>query len=70
MRDPATQGRLIEIYFSVVQRKLLTPDDTDDLDTLAERLHAFEDRYNQVAEPFDWRFNTDDLHRLLQRLKP
>jgi transposase len=60
----------VEIFFSVVQRKLLTPDDTDDLDTLAERLHAFEHRYNAAAEPFDWRFNTDDLHRLLQRIKP
>jgi len=60
----------IEIYFSVTQRKLLTPDDSDDLATLAERIQAFEQRYNNTAEPFDWRFNTDDLHRLLQRLKP
>ena len=60
----------IEIYFSVVQRKLLTPDDVDDLATLAERIQAFEQRYNDAATPFDWRFNTDDLHRLLQRLKP
>jgi transposase len=60
----------IEIYFSVVQRKLLTPDDVDDLITLAERIEAFEHRYNAAAEPFDWRFNTDDLHQLLQRLKP
>jgi hypothetical protein len=58
-----------EIYFSVIQRKLLTPDDTDDLATLAERIQAFKHRDNQAAEPFDWRFNTDDLHRLLQRLK-
>jgi len=60
----------IEIYFSVVQRKVLTPDDVDDLTTLAERIHAFEHRYNDAAQPFDWRFNTDDLHRLLHRLKP
>jgi transposase len=60
----------IEIYFSVVQRKLLTPDDVDDLITLAERIEAFEHRYNAAAEPFDWRFNTDDLHQLLQPLKP
>jgi DDE superfamily endonuclease len=60
----------VEIYFSVIQRKLLTPDDVDDLATLAERIEAFEQRYNTAATPFDWRFNTDDLHRLLQRLKP
>jgi uncharacterized protein YdaL len=60
----------VEIYFSVIQRKLLTPDDVDDLATLAEHIEAFERRYNTAATPFDWRFNTDDLHRLLQRLRP
>jgi transposase len=60
----------IEIYFSILQRKLLTPDDSDDLITLSERILAFEKRYNATAEPFDWRFNRDDLHRLLQRLHP
>jgi hypothetical protein len=60
----------IEVYFSIIQRKLITPDDSDDLITLAERILAFEQRYNNTAEPFDWRFNRDDLHRLLQRLHP
>ena len=60
----------VEIYYSVIQRKLLTPDDVDDLATLAERIQAFEQRYNAAATPFDWTFNTDDLNRLLQRLKP
>lgn len=58
----------IEIYFSVIQRKLLTPDDFPDLGTLAERIHAFENRYNTTARPFDWRFNRRDLQRLLTRL--
>jgi transposase len=58
----------IEIYFSIVQRKLLTPDDVDDLATLADRLHRFEDRYNGTAEPFDWRFNRSGLNQLLTRL--
>jgi transposase len=60
----------IEIYYSVVQRKVLTPDDNDDLLTLGERLLAFEQRYNATAEPFDWTFNRDDLHRMLKRLHP
>ena len=58
----------IEIYFSVVQRKLLTPDDATNLTVLAERLTAFETRYNQAAQPFDWRFDRDDLDRLLDRI--
>ncbi len=60
----------VEIYFSILQRKLLTPDDSDDLITLAERILAFEQRYNAAAEPCDWRFNRDDLNRLVQRLHP
>jgi transposase len=58
----------IEIYFSVVQRKLLTPDHAANLNILAERLTAFEARYNEAARPFDWRFNRDDLDQLLNRI--
>jgi hypothetical protein len=58
----------VEIYFSVVQRKLLTPDDFANLNILAERLTAFEHRYNDAARPFDWRFNRDDLNRLIDRI--
>jgi len=58
----------IEIYFSVVQRKLLTPDHVANRKVLAEQLTAFENRYNQAAQPFDWRFNRDDLNKLLDRI--
>jgi hypothetical protein len=43
----------IEIYFSVVQRKLLTPDNVASLEQLAEQITAFEARYNHAAQPFD-----------------
>jgi hypothetical protein len=58
----------IEIYFSVVQRKVITPNDFADLDVLAERLLAFQQRYERVAEPFAWKFTRHDLDRLLSRL--
>jgi hypothetical protein len=58
----------IEIYFSIVQRKLLTPNDFDNLAVVARRLNEFEHHYNQIAEPFDWRFSGSDLRQLLQRL--
>jgi hypothetical protein len=45
----------IEVYFSVVQRKLLTPNDFADLSALAESLLAFELRYERDAEPFSWK---------------
>ncbi len=56
-----------EIYFSVVQRKVVTPNDFPDLDTLEQHLLAFGRRYEQIAAPFQWRFTRDDLHKLLAK---
>jgi hypothetical protein len=58
----------VEVYFSVIQRKLLTPDDFGDLDSLAEQILAFEQHYNATARTFDWRFTRTDLNQLLTRL--
>ena len=57
-----------EIVFSIVQRKVLNPNDFDDLDQIRHRLAGFEHRYNAVAEPFHWTFGRDDLDKLLARL--
>ncbi len=59
-----------EIYFSVVQRKVLQPNDFDDLGVLEERLLAFGRHYERIAEPFEWKFTRRDLDRLLDRLDP
>ena len=56
-----------EIYFSVAQRKVLTPNDFADLDTLQEHLLAFGRRYEQIAAPFQWTFTRHDLHKLLAK---
>jgi hypothetical protein len=58
----------IEIYFSIVQRKVVSPNDFTDLDVVIDRLSAFEARYNQTARPFKWKFTTTDLDELLTRL--
>lgn len=58
----------IEIYFSVVQRKVVVPNDFIDLDDLEQRLLAFQRRYEQAAKPFQWKFTRRDLDKLLQRL--
>jgi hypothetical protein len=58
----------IELVFSVIQRKVLTPNDFRDLVEVERRLLAFQRRYQQTATPFDWRFTRADLDRLLQRL--
>jgi len=58
-----------EIYFSIVQRKVLTPNDFTNLDTLEQQLLAFGRRYEQIATPFEWKFTRTDLDRLAQRLE-
>jgi transposase len=57
-----------EIYFSVVQRKALKPNDFTSLDQIRHRLAAFEVRYNAIATPFNWRFTRTDLQDLLHRI--
>ncbi|MFC8266968.1 IS630 family transposase [Streptomyces cinereoruber] len=58
----------VEIYFFVVQRKVVSPNDFTDLTEVGKRLRAFEDRYNATAQPFQWKFTTSDLDDLLARL--
>ena len=58
-----------EIYFSVVQRKVVTPNDFADLDTLEQHLLAFGRRYEQIATPFQWKFTRADLHQLLAKTR-
>ena len=58
----------IEIYFSVVQRKVLTPNDFTDLNALAERLLDFQYYWETTARPFEWKFTRTKLNELLKRL--
>jgi hypothetical protein len=58
----------IEIYFSVVQRKVLTPNDFASLSRLKDRLLRFESHYEQVAKPFEWKFTRRDLEKLIAKL--
>ena len=58
----------IEIFFSIVQRKVLTPNDFPDLAAVEARLAAFEALYNDTATPFHWRFTRQDLDDRLAAL--
>ena len=51
----------IEIYFSILQRKVLTPCDFRSLQELAQRLLAFEHHYQTIAQPFEWPFTRKNL---------
>jgi transposase len=55
----------IEIYFSILQRKVLTPNDYNNLDELTERIEAFGKRYSALNKPFAWCFTRRDLERRL-----
>ena len=58
----------IEIYFSIVQRKMLTPNDFVSLQAVEERLLAFQQRYQSIAKPFEWKFTRCNLATLLEKI--
>jgi hypothetical protein len=59
----------IEIYFSIVQRKALTPNDFPCLEAVAERLTNFERYFESIAQPFEWKFTRADLNALIARMR-
>jgi hypothetical protein len=58
----------VEIYNSIIQRKVLTPNDFADLGEVERRLAAFERRYEQSAAPFKWKSTRNDLALLMKKL--
>ncbi len=58
----------IEIFFSIIQKKVVSPNDFASTAQLAATLLAFIDRYNQAARPFNWKFTAADLARFLDRI--
>ncbi len=58
----------VEIYFSIVQRKVLVPNDSLSLDELGRRILDFQARYEESAVPFEWKFTRRDLSKLLRRI--
>jgi hypothetical protein len=59
----------VEIYFSVLQRKVLTPNHFDSIQELEDRILGFQDHYEQIARPFKWKFTRNDLQRLMKRIE-
>jgi hypothetical protein len=58
----------VEVYFSIIQRKVLTPCDFQSLEELEDRLLRFQQHYEAVAQPFEWKFTRRDLDVLLSKL--
>jgi len=60
----------VELYFSIVHRKVLEPNQSRSLAALEAALIAFGEQYSAIATPFEWRFTRLDLHRVLAALSP
>ena len=63
MRAGSTRS---EIYFSIIQRKVLTPNDFTNLQELEGRIIEFGSRYSALGKPFAWCFTRHDLERRLR----
>lgn len=59
----------IEIYFSILQRKALTPNDFPSLEALAEHILGFQQYYESIAKPFEWKFSKRDLRELFKKIE-
>ena len=59
----------VEIYFSIVQRKVLTPNNFASLEDVEQRLHLYEALSNRQPRPFEWKFTRAKLTEFLKRLK-
>ena len=51
-----------------MQRKVLTPNDFNNLGQVPERLLAFQGRYESIAQPFRWEFTRQDLAEVLRKI--
>lgn len=59
----------VEIYCSIVQRKVLTPNDCASLEEVEQRLRLYEERSNRQPRPFAWKFTRAKLAEFLKRLE-
>jgi len=59
----------VELCFSIVQRKVLTPLDVANETVLTNRLLAFQDYYQEIAKPFTWKFTAADLKKRFEAVQ-
>lgn len=60
----------VEIYFSILQRKVLTPNNFPNLEAVRLRLRLYEELSNAKPKPFRWKFTRKKLEDWLYRIKP
>ena len=60
----------VEIYFSIIPRKVLTPNDFAKLEAIRVRLALYEELSNRTPKPFAWKFTRQDMLKWLKRASP
>jgi len=58
---PARGLHQVEISFSILQRRVLTPNDFADLEAIRRRLAFYEELSNQSPTPLQWKFARTQL---------
>lgn len=61
-----SQGRSMEIFFSAIHRKVVSPNDFPSLEKLTDTLFGFITRCNRTTVPFSWKYTADDLRALFR----
>ncbi len=59
----------VEVYFSIIQRKVLTPNNFRSRAELKDCLLRFQDHYCAAARPCQWKFTRENLKALLSKLE-
>jgi DDE superfamily endonuclease len=59
----------VEISFSLIQRKVLTPNDFADLEAIRLRLALYEELSHHNPTPFQWKFDRAKLTALLAKIE-
>jgi hypothetical protein len=59
----------MEIYFSIILRKVLNPNDFASLKGFEERLRLYEELRNREPRPFRWKFGRAALLKFLTKLE-
>jgi hypothetical protein len=66
---PASWRNQVEIYFSLLQRKVLVPNDFASLEEVEQRIRLYEELTNRQLRPFRWKFDRVKLAQWLERLE-
>jgi len=57
------QAGLTKLKITLLQRKVLTPNDFESLEELENRILSFQTEYEKVSRLFEWKFTREDMKK-------